>query len=282
MRRIAHGNVQFVCSHNLQRRIPIFPPELMSDHGDFNGAIRLGRVLDTGNYARSRQKEDDHNENRHYGPRQFQLSAAVYLRGFASIGRLLPELHHRVSKQSENNEEYRACNLKDEDRKIDNRLGRSGRRSEYVRRTQKWTGEKQRCDEGSFHEMSVPQSPSEGLRKFRPCQRVSHRRIHDSWSDCVEPHVFFCVLHGEAPPDRIASAFLDHGERSVMLFEILWLVFRRRFREEDAPVPEDSVYRAIGLYCHQSDLVGTRRIADVTSYYSQPVHRSEAECCDVQ
>src|SRR5258708_5232866 len=152
-----------------------------------------------------------------------------------------------------------------------------------------------------------------------------HRRIDDPRSDGVEPYAFLRVLHGEAPRDRLESAFRDHGERSVnardrmlnhgagytsyapttvlqqylldgklrdidialqvrsgQLFEILYRVFRKRFREEDARVIDDTIYGTKSLYCRRSDLAGGRRVADVTSYHSQPIRRSEGGCCDVQ
>src|SRR5580658_9667612 len=45
MCRVAYGNMQLIRRHYLQRRISIFPPELVPDDGDFDGTVGLGRVL---------------------------------------------------------------------------------------------------------------------------------------------------------------------------------------------------------------------------------------------
>src|SRR5580693_3840644 len=176
MRRVAYGNVQLIRSHHLQRRISILPPELMPNDGDLDGVARTDRVLDTGNYARSRQKQDHHNENRNDRPRQFQLSAAINLRGFASIGRLaLSESHNRVDKQTENNHEYRCRHLQHKKRKIKYRLRRRRHRSESICWTQKgarWIGERDDCRAGEgddgfngrkAHKMSLPWSSPDRL-----------------------------------------------------------------------------------------------------------------------
>src|SRR5580658_11385901 len=45
MCRVAYGNVQFIRCHHLQRRVSVFPPELMPDDGDFDGVAGFGGVL---------------------------------------------------------------------------------------------------------------------------------------------------------------------------------------------------------------------------------------------
>ena len=89
VRRVAYRDVQFIRGHHFQRRISILPPELVPDHGDFNGVAWPGGVLDAGDYARCRQEQDHNNEDRNDRPREFHLSASVNLRRLAPVARPL-------------------------------------------------------------------------------------------------------------------------------------------------------------------------------------------------
>src|ERR1700725_8498 len=101
VRGIADRDVQLISGYNFQRRVSIFPPELVSDDGNFESIARLRGVLNACDYARCRQEENHHNEGWNDRPREFQLTASVNLCWFAPLVRPpLPELYHCVGKQA--------------------------------------------------------------------------------------------------------------------------------------------------------------------------------------
>ena len=55
----------------------------MSDHCDFDSVRRLRRVLDRVNHSGCRGEQDDDDQHRNDRPRQFDLRAAIHLRGLA-------------------------------------------------------------------------------------------------------------------------------------------------------------------------------------------------------
>ena len=90
------------------------------------------------------------------------------------------------------------------------------------------------------------------------------------------------VLHQHLLDGKLRDVDIALQVRCGQLFEILCRVFRKRFRDKDARVIDDTIYRAESLYCRRSDLAGGRRVADVTSHHSQPIGRTEAGYRDVQ
>jgi hypothetical protein len=81
----------------VKRRISVLPPELVSDGNHFNRVGGLFSPLDAGNHPGCRHEQRHHNKDRNDGPRQFNLIAAVNLRGLSAviIGSL-PESDDRI------------------------------------------------------------------------------------------------------------------------------------------------------------------------------------------
>src|ERR1700688_2113408 len=49
--RVTHRNMEFICGHDLEIRIAIFPPELMADRHHLNRVARLGGCLDADEHS---------------------------------------------------------------------------------------------------------------------------------------------------------------------------------------------------------------------------------------
>ena len=131
------GSLTGTCSSlavtTFEPRISIFPPELVADHGDLDSAGRRSAFWMPGDHARRRQKQDHHNQNRNHRPGQFDLRAAVNLRGLARSGsRLFPEVHHRLRKQAEHYQEDSACHREHHERKRRDHVGRCRRGGEDI------------------------------------------------------------------------------------------------------------------------------------------------------
>src|SRR5262245_9055664 len=82
---LTHGHVQFIGCYDALLWIPNFPPPLMPDDLDVQGARGLARVLYLLNNPRCRQSKDKHNEKRHCRPGRFNKPAAVNLCGFGPV-----------------------------------------------------------------------------------------------------------------------------------------------------------------------------------------------------
>src|ERR1700723_1139396 len=99
MGNFAHRNVQFVRSDNAYLWIAKFPPELMSDSDDFHSILRLRHILDGVDYPCGCEKQNDYDQNRNHGPRQFNLVASVHLGRLATvISWALAEFHDRIEQ----------------------------------------------------------------------------------------------------------------------------------------------------------------------------------------
>src|ERR1700730_9723056 len=85
-------NVKLVRGDHAIFGVSELPPELMSDHCDVESRLRLWRVLNREDDACRCQEQNDHNQDRNHGPRQFNLCAAVDLGRLADgIGLACPE-----------------------------------------------------------------------------------------------------------------------------------------------------------------------------------------------
>ena len=126
MRRVADRNVQFIRRNHFEIRVAILPPILVADHSDFDGAAWRLRVLNAGDHPRRRQEQNHDNQYRNHGPRQFDLSASVNLRGLAAIVSVpLPEFDDRVGQQAENDREDHPSDREYEDGQSEDRIGGS-------------------------------------------------------------------------------------------------------------------------------------------------------------
>ena len=138
MLRIADRNVQFIRSHDMQSRIAILPPKLMTDGDHFNRIARLRSLLDAANHPRRRHEQRHHDENRNDGPCQLYLIAAVNLWRLSTvIVRRLPESHDRIGQQAENDHKYRCRNRKHKYRQAKDCVGRRGSWRKNIRRAQR-------------------------------------------------------------------------------------------------------------------------------------------------
>lgn len=134
MRRIADGNVEFVGGDDTKSRITEFPPELMTDGGDLNGAGRRHSLLNRMDNASGGKEKNQNGEDGDNRPGQFHLIAAIDLGRFAAIFRgAVTELPHGVDEERKDDDKDQSGNDEDEERKSVNRFGGSGRRLEDVR-----------------------------------------------------------------------------------------------------------------------------------------------------
>jgi len=60
-----------------QSRIPEFPPELVADRGNFDGASRLGSIFNEVDNARGSKKRHHHDQDRNQRPGRLDLIAAM-------------------------------------------------------------------------------------------------------------------------------------------------------------------------------------------------------------
>src|ERR1700757_692856 len=122
--------MKFVRSNNPVLRISELPPKLMPDDCDVEGGLRLWCVLNCEDDSGGCEEENNHNQERNYRPRQFDLIAAVDLSRFARwVGFSCPKSKQNNCEQSAYNQKYPARNCYDEDRKIKYLMGRCGCRS---------------------------------------------------------------------------------------------------------------------------------------------------------
>ena len=99
---VAHRNMEFIRSHDSERRVSVLPPELVSDGDDFDDILRSSGLLNAGNYSRRCHEQRHNNEDGDHGPGELHLVAAIHLGRFASIVILsLPELNNGVEQQGE-------------------------------------------------------------------------------------------------------------------------------------------------------------------------------------
>src|ERR1700758_861640 len=108
--------MKFICSDNPVLRIPEFPPELMTNHCHVEGCLGLWRILNGEDNSGSCEEENNHDQNRNYRPRQFDLSAAVDLsRLTCGIGLSFPESPQNNREQTADNQKYPTRNCNNED-----------------------------------------------------------------------------------------------------------------------------------------------------------------------
>ena len=113
-------NVEFVRSDHAIFWVSELPPELMPDHRDIESCLWFWRVLNREDDACRRKEQDDHDQDRDHGPRQFNLRAAVDLSWLAlRIAFSCPKPIQGNDEQPANNEEYCSGNCDDKDRQIE-------------------------------------------------------------------------------------------------------------------------------------------------------------------
>lgn len=111
----AHWNVEFVGRYDTESGIAKFPPELMSYRGYADGVSGRNRVLNRLNDTSSGEKENQDNENGDYGPGQFDLIAAIDLRGLPVVVRwALPKSDDRVDEERKDHEKNETGNYENE------------------------------------------------------------------------------------------------------------------------------------------------------------------------
>ena len=115
VRGIAYRNVQLIGSDDALLWITKLPPELVSDGDDLDRILRLRSILNRVDHSCGCQKQDDDDQNRNHGPRQFNLRASV------NLGRLptvipwaLAVFHDRIGQQSKDNRKNQTRDRKDE------------------------------------------------------------------------------------------------------------------------------------------------------------------------
>src|SRR3954453_4575554 len=89
----------------------------------------------------------------------------------------------------------------------------------------------------------------------------------------LQQHLFDCKLRHVDVAPQVCSG---------KVFEILCLIVRKRLRDKDARVVNDTIYGAKAGYCRRSDLVGDGRIAYITPSPGEPIRSSEGRRGDVQ
>ena len=118
--------MRFVCSNNPVLRVLELPPELMTDHCDFEGIMRFRGILNIRNDSACRQKQNQDNQNRNYRPGCLYLGTAVNLRWFVLIVvNPFSEFDYCVSQQAEYEDKHCCRNRKYEKRQPIDRLRRS-------------------------------------------------------------------------------------------------------------------------------------------------------------
>jgi hypothetical protein len=107
--------VEFVGRYDSESWIAKFPPELMSYRGYADGVSGRNRVLNRLNDTSSGEKENQDNENGDYGPGQFDLIAAIDLRGLPVVVRwALPKSDDRVDEERKHHEKNETGNYENE------------------------------------------------------------------------------------------------------------------------------------------------------------------------
>ena len=105
--RVAYRHVKLIRGHDVQTRIAIFPPKLMANRDYLNRILRPRSSLDASDHPRRSHEQDDSDENRNDGPRQFHLIAAIDLRRFATvIVGSPPKFNDAIDQQAEYDDEY--------------------------------------------------------------------------------------------------------------------------------------------------------------------------------
>src|SRR5882762_749752 len=131
MRRVAHGNMEFVRGDHAESGIAKFPPKLMSDCGYLHRLSRLGRVLDCVNDSCRREKKHNNDQDGNDGPGEFNLCASIHLGWLAAlVRRSAAELHHDVSQQTEDHKKNQSGDAEDEEREMTDRIRWRGVRIE--------------------------------------------------------------------------------------------------------------------------------------------------------
>ena len=121
---IADGNVKFVRSDDTERGVAELPPELMTDGDDIHSSGRLGSVLNGMYNAGAREEQDDNDQDWNDSPGEFDLGAAIDLRGFARRVALFgAELVHAIDKQRENDNKDEAADFENEARYLVDHVG---------------------------------------------------------------------------------------------------------------------------------------------------------------
>src|SRR5882762_456887 len=96
---IADGNMEFVRRDNPERRISKFPPELVTNGGNFQSRDGFGSILDRVDHSRGSQKQNDYDQNRNDGPGQLDLGASINLGGLTlRIARFVAKLRDGVGQ----------------------------------------------------------------------------------------------------------------------------------------------------------------------------------------
>src|SRR3954466_6887737 len=128
--------MKFVCSDNPVLWISELPPELMPDHCDVEGCLGLWGVLNGEDDSGSCEEENNNNQERDYGPRKFDLSAAVDLSRLARwVCFSCSESKKDNREQPADNQKYPSRNCNDKDRKIEYLMRWCGCRSKCGRDT---------------------------------------------------------------------------------------------------------------------------------------------------
>src|ERR1700757_1426543 len=111
----AERNVNLVHRINALLRISKFPPVLVAYYCNLKGGAWLGRVLDSEDHARRREKDHDNDEDRNDSPGQLDLIASVDLRRLALlVSRTRSVADHDIGEQAANDDENRTRNSKNE------------------------------------------------------------------------------------------------------------------------------------------------------------------------
>ena len=135
LRRIADRNVQLIRGNNPQLWIAILPPELVPDHRHIQRAGRFRCSLRLQNHSRGRKKKHHHNQDRDHRPRKLDLIASVDLGRFPlRIRRTLPVTNQNIKQQTGDKKKDRQSDRQHQHRQPEDRVSRSRRRIEDVRR----------------------------------------------------------------------------------------------------------------------------------------------------
>src|SRR5580704_17846186 len=125
MRWIADRYVQLVRRKHAKNWVPKLPPELMANSRDFHSCRWFRSVLYSMDHASRRPKQNDHDQNWNDGPREFNLSASVYLRRLAPrFARPAPKFNDGIRQQRRYHGKNQGADPQHEPREVKDRISR--------------------------------------------------------------------------------------------------------------------------------------------------------------
>src|SRR3984885_6828841 len=131
--------MQFVRGDDTESRVAKFPPKLMTDGDDCDGARRFRSILDGVDHARRGQEKHQYDEYGNHGPSKFHLVTAIDLRRLAAVVAIpLAELSNGVRQEAEHNRKNGAGDRQDQQRQMKDRVCRRRLRPEDARNL-RWT-----------------------------------------------------------------------------------------------------------------------------------------------